>query len=266
MARNIRTSEKKRERAKKRQMKRIRRLMRTQPYVTKSQHTNLEVKVEASYKKISNSKTEVIDSSIGGERITVKYYPKFFLIEDLDKLDSWIINDGMNLSKLTNDCRGEHQVVSLGIWTQQGHNTIHFTPSSQKEAGKQFITNFQWLWNKISTTVKKDFPSIASDLEEIDSNLRPFGLFSFGIINLTQVKKEHRDLNDHNICIVIPTSDFKGGEVIFRYLNLSFVVKKGDMLVFDSRELWHGVAESIYDRRSLVLTTHNSLLKVQKKQ
>jgi len=259
-----RSREKLRERSKRARIFHVQKKEITQPHVTKSEHLSGTVETEFSSKQFSTWNTLIKDPTKSGDTAIIRYYPNLLKVEDVNRLDKWIQSTGMTLSKKTNDCRGEHQVVSLGIWTQQGHDTIHFTPSSRNELGRDFIldNSNQTIWNQICNKVQKDFPQTCAKLKDLDQRVRKFDLFSFLICNVTQVKKEHRDGNDHNLCVVIPTSDFTGGELFFRYLNYKFVVKKGDVLAFNSRELWHGVMDSIGNRRSIVLTTHNSLIRV----
>jgi len=161
-----------------------------------------------------------------------------------------------------NDCRGPHQTISLGTWVQRGgQRTVHHTPDTIKSSVQNFIHSYQDIWRKIGGQIRIDFPQTSAELEQLDKRLRLFDLFTFLIMNRSPVSKEHVDLNDHELCVVIPTSDpSTSGYIYFRHLNLRLKVRRGDMLVFNSRRLLHGVIEASQDRRSMVLTTHNTIL------
>jgi len=260
-----RSIEKRRERSKKGRILRVQKHGRSQPYVTRTEHLNNEIEPEYKHKKLSHWNSVVMDHGEGRvDACLVRHFPNFLSKEKIEELDDWLKTTGEELSYSTKDSRGAHKVLSLGIHTQQGHYTIHWTRSSRKKQGIEFINKHKDTWEKISDKVAQNFPNTCAELSTLDGRFRKFGLFSYLICNITQVKQEHRDLNDHNLCIVIPTSDFEGGEVVFKYLNVEYCIQKGDMLAFNSRELWHGVANSIGDRRSIVLTTHDSLIRVAK--
>jgi len=212
------------------------------------------------FKKIAGANSVVYSWNENKEPL-IKFYHQYFQKENLQRIqeiDDWILNTGRGLAYETSDCRGKHDIISLSSWTERGGRAkIHYTPCTLDDRGWIFLDSFRDVWSFISGAIQVDFPITAVELLKAPRKIRSLDLFTYGNVNVTPVQKEHKDKFDYNLCAVIPTSDFEGGEIFFRYLNLSFVVKKGDMLVFDSRHLWHGVTASSNSRRSLVLTSHS---------
>jgi len=232
---------------------------RSQLEVSRVQHQISPPLIPYNSKTISSKKYSIVDPKTS---TTVgNLYPRF-LETEVAELDYWIQHSGSSISKITRDCRGEHRTVSLGIWVTRYTNRIKPTPQSGSDLAGQFILDFEHVWDKISDKVIEDWQDYAEDVSRLPKQYRPFNLFSFLVCNISQIKKVHRDWNDHNLCVVIPTSDFEGGELFFPYMNIKIQARKGDMIIFDSRAIWHGVLESFGQRRSIVLTTHNSLFRV----
>jgi len=251
---------------------RTRTVVREQIKVTPKQHQTPKVQIKilkqlsisSPFKKIAGHSVAFYEKQEDPQP-QIKYYYRFFQekqLERIEAIDNWIVSVGKELSKEVDDSRGSHVTISLGIWTQRGGpRTLHFTPATLDNRGSTFLKDYSDVWNFIGSAIEQDFSITATELKQIPEEIRPLSLFALGIINITPVKKEHKDKFDHNLCVVVPTSEFEGGLVHFPYLNISFVVQKGDMLVFDSRHLWHGVTTSTDERRSIVLTTHSPTLK-----
>jgi len=244
------SSDNRKSQSRKARARRIRKIHRTQSFDSTSyQHVN-----------ISSKKYNILDNS---GTLIGKLYPNILDEQTVQTLDAWMTGPGQDVVKRVEDCRGKHEVAALGIHTQLGHFTIHWTPQSKTPEAQLFLEQTGYIWTRIANTVTKDFPSFQKDMEQnIPKQFLPFGnLFSFLICNFSPIKKEHIDQNDHDLCVVLPTSHFTGGAVYFRYLKLAIQVRVGDMLVFNSHLLWHGVLKSVGSRRSIVLTTHNSLIR-----
>jgi len=213
------------------------------------------------YRKIS-FKNVHIQCNFNTEEPSIRFYHKFFQGSELDRivqLDSWMLSHNYNS---VDDCRGAHQTISLGTWVQRGGpRTVHRTPETIKEPVRNFICSYTDIWTKVGNQIRMDFPQTSEELEQLDPQLRLFDLFSYLIMNRTPVSKEHVDWNDHELCVVIPTSDLStSGFIHFRHLSLLLSVRRGDVLVFNSRRLLHGLMDATPDRRSIVLTTHNTIL------
>jgi len=247
--------------------KRVRKIVRSQPYISKIQHKTGNVAITFPEQRIRAKNFQVFEAPTSNSLLTqletsIKFYRGVLnpLIELIRKLDSELLLKGDIFGKVVNDSRGMHKTLNLGTWVEQAHTNCFRTPQTKK-IGEDFLSQYSEIWKFVGDLIRKDFPHISQWLEQLPEPLRLFDLFAFLVFNMTVVQKEHKDLNDAELCVVIPTSEFKHGELNFRYLNLSFQANLGDVLVFRSSQLWHGVLDVLGDRRSLVLTTHKTLMR-----
>jgi len=247
--------------------KRVRKIVRSQPTVSKIQHRTGNVETTTFFEQRIRAKNfQVLETPTSNPlstqlKTSIKFYCGVLnpLVDLIQKLDSELILKGEVFGKVVNDSRGIHKTLNLGTWTEQGHANCYRTPQTI-QIGEDFLSQYSTIWKFVGDVIRKDFPHISQQLEKLAKPLRLFDLFAFLVFNITTIQKEHRDLNDAELCVVIPTSEFKHGELHFPYLNLSFQVNLGDMLVFKSSQLWHGVLNVLGNRRSLVLTTHKTLM------
>jgi hypothetical protein len=167
-----------------------------------------------------------------------------------------------DFAKDMNDIRGPHTVLNAGTWLEAGGkglpNVIKF---SQTEEGKAFAQRHFQLFDIIARIAYKLDPDYVSQLQKIHPLHREFSIFSYMVFNLTSGMKRHRDNRDFAYCWVFVFGEFSGGELEFIYLNTKIQLRPGDLICFKSAELYHQVMEYIGDRRSVVLTTHNSIVK-----
>jgi len=157
---------------------------------------------------------------------------------------------------------GFHEASFLGYWTTPGgrtHNKCYLTPNSKTNEGQYLIKHFAELWKIASNLVRQYFPELASVMAEIPQTERMFDLFSLFIGNITCGTKIHTDSKDyHNgFCAAFPFGNYTGGELYFPVIEMTFLVKPGDLILFKSSALKHGTKEYQGDRKSVVLTIHN---------
>jgi len=245
----------------------VRKIIRSEPNVSKVQHESGNVARIFPEQRIRAKNFQVLEASTSNPlsamlETSIKFYrgvlnPHVGLIR---QLDSELLIKGDLFGKIVDDSRGMHKILNLGTWVERYHSNCYRTPQTQK-IGEDFLSQYSSIWKFVGDLIRKDFPHISQQLEKLPEQLRLFDLFAFAVFNMTVVQKEHRDLNDAELCVVIPTSEFNHGEVHFPYLNLSFQVNLGDVLIFKSSQLWHGVSDVLGERRSLVLTTHKTLMR-----
>jgi hypothetical protein len=70
---------------------------------------------------------------------------------------------------------------------------------------------------------------------------RRAGFHTGHVIVHNQPVHQHMDGGDSGFCITFCTGSFDGGYVVFPDLNLVFLYRPGDILIFRSRALYHGV-------------------------
>jgi hypothetical protein len=195
--------------------KRVKKITRKQADVTRTQHLNKVVDPDSlfPYKMIACKSTAIAPDDTSSSYIN--FYAKCFSepqVFAIKKIYEWACTTGYQLRKNVDDSRGKRDVVSLGTWVEQGQFDIHRTPATLHPDGQIFIDKFSFFWTEVSNIIRRDFPSIIQEMEEMDSNLKLFDLFSLCVINLSSVTKCHRDFNDNHICVVIPISEFDEGK------------------------------------------------------
>ena len=202
--------------------------------------------------------------------LDIVFLKKFFEGEYLalvDQLDKWGVETAQyfisEAKKKKNNSRGEYSCVCFGMHEQVGHHTVHVTPASLHEQGNSGIALFNPLWDKIAVMLQFLFPVLSAKLLLLPTCDRIFGLLNYGMFHLTPIQKCHIDWNDLEICVVfVLHDDFEGGHLLFRYLNLEFNLKKGDVIIFRSAKLFHELTKVIGNRRSMVLTVQRSVYNI----
>jgi len=195
-------------------------------------------------------------------RLLGKLYPNFFNLTTIKSMNSWIESFGEQVGVKVRDSRGAHKVVKAGRWIQQGHYTLH-GPKKNLQILEQFRIKWTIEWNRIADEVRKNFPSFIDSVRDVPQQELPFGdIFSFFICNVSNVSEFHRDFDDNDLCVVIPLGEFEGGRLEFPYLKVNVRIRSGDLFIFNSRELWHGLGTVTGNRHSIVLTTQKSLIRV----
>lgn len=127
----------------------------------------------------------------------------------------------------------------------------------------------------ISNLVRKDYPDMATDFEQLPSSYRLFDLFSLLILNVTCGTQMHKDLKDyhHGFCLLVPFGDYSKGELVFPDIGIEIAALPGDVIAFRSHTLTHGTAPYLFlflktsllnkytgTRRSLILVNHNTVM------
>jgi len=72
------------------------------------------------------------------------------------------------------------------------------------------------------------------------------------VLNANIATRAHRDIGDDNYCMVLVTSECKGGDLVFHELGLILAARNGDATVFRSAELTHYNLDFQGTRGSLV--------------
>jgi hypothetical protein len=83
--------------------------------------------------------------------------------------------------------------------------------------------------------------------------------FTGFVLNFNGATRIHRDWDDQDICVVIISSDCKGGSLVFKELGLVLDLQNGDMVTFRSSKLSHFNLHFKGLRTSLVLHSDQSM-------
>jgi hypothetical protein len=59
------------------------------------------------------------------------------------------------------------------------------------------------------------------------------------VLNIQVCTEAHVDVNDTEVCIVVPFGQYEGGELVLHEAGLVLELKEGDILVFPSHRLTH---------------------------
>jgi len=117
--------------------------------------------------------------------------------------------------------------------------------------------------------IRELFPEAMKALTDgIPKEYLIFGdILIYSMFHLSPIEKEHVDFDDMEICVVIPFGGaFTGGYLSFRWLNIEYKLKPGDMIIFRSCKLLHSVTEVVTGlRQSLVLTSQRFVIEKIKK-
>jgi len=118
------------------------------------------------------------------------------------------------------------------------------------------------IFAKIELFLTSRFPHLAEYMSSF-GHKKFFGSFSTLALNMGVVTDPHRDCNDlrHGLCCIMPFGSFKGGELFFQEMDMSFQVQSGDLILFRSSEMLHGNfdIEEGGERNSLVFFFDNNL-------
>jgi hypothetical protein len=199
--------------------------------------------------------------------VLAKYLPNVVPSQLLDQLMSSTAQLHKSLSpKKDRTCRGKQQCYYLGFW-RESVKEIRQTPLSKTEPAQQWVNANQQLFQFVSMQLKARFPQLFQVYQRIPSEYRPFGIWSFAVINWQSTSILHVDAKDwrNGFCCVLPFADssWTGAELVFPALNLTVNLQNKDLVFFQSHLLQHGNKElQNGTRNSLVLVSHNNLFNV----
>jgi hypothetical protein len=147
------------------------------------------------------------------------------------------------------------------LWPEQGkESSVRSVPSRSKdlnggpsylvESARRFlVTVNQYVQELLLPRVLATFPDeydekyrrtyLAAALDEAEER-RP-GFHTGHAIVWKNVVHQHMDGGDSGFCITFCTGSFQGGYLVFPDLNLVFCYRPGDVVIFRSKALYHGV-------------------------
>lgn len=160
---------------------------------------------------------------------------------------------------VVNDSQGPHTCIQFGSIIERG-GSGQIRMSKNNMQFKDFIKSNSDLWSVISGLARVFCPEVTEAVELLPAEHRIFDMFSIGFLNMTPTRKIHRDVRDWRWCFVIPFGAFTQGFLDLPFLNTKVDVRRGDVACFDSKTLWHNVTGVIGGRKSIVLTTHRSVV------
>lgn len=163
------------------------------------------------------------------------------------------------LAKAASGKRGKHEVVDLGQWNVQGKYSWKQTDASTTDEGRELISALEPLTSAVSSIIRQHLPHVAELYEKLDQKFRMFDLFSYVNLNWTSPPSSHTDDRDFygGFCAVTTFGQFTGGALNFPHLKLNFNILPGDVILFRSWLLEHGVLPWNGNRKSIVWTTNN---------
>ncbi|KAL9648847.1 hypothetical protein ABK040_003777 [Willaertia magna] len=163
-------------------------------------------------------------------------------------------------------------VISKEILENLKNSTINL-PFHKKYKKKRFIIGLLLYWivvnyeyfNLINNLLLNNFPEIHSNLNNLNFPLT-FGSYPSIAINKGNIKKIHLDSCDviNGLSVSTVFGHNKGGGLKLSQFNRTVVMEEGDVVFFNGRELWHDIEESIGDRHSVILYSHESYYKKDK--
>ena len=165
------------------------------------------------------------------------------------------------MDKIKNS-RGAEEYFKFGHYLERGgKGRILQSVISQTEIGKEFLSINNNIWKILTDIAQTMDPEYAKNIKQIPEQYRTIGIFSMFVSNIKPPTKVHRDCKDYRWCLIFLYGKHCNG-LYLHYLNTYIVLQLGDVLMLDSKRIWHQADKSnMVDRYSGIVTTHAGLCK-----
>jgi hypothetical protein len=168
--------------------------------------------------------------------------------EDKNSNPSWYYEPcGIRyLDRLCFEDRGEHEEAPMpGRSKDLFHTLTAFTNSSKRFMRVVNLYMQEILLPRVVAAFPDEYESHNRTIYRIsalneDEERRPGCLNAHTIMHKLPVQ-QHLNSDDADFCVLVCTGSFEGGYVVFPDLNLVFLHRPGDILIFRSKILYHGV-------------------------
>lgn len=164
------------------------------------------------------------------------------------------------LTRYTEDKQGPHICVRMGSVVERG-GTGAIRKSSNNEEFSGFLADNKELFKFLSNFLEVFDPEAAKLIKRVPTEHRIFGNFTVGFWNVTNISKLHRDNRDFRWCFVIPFVENTSANLDLPVLNATVCLKRGDLCVVPSKDLFHSVSNVVGKRQVIVLTSHTALIR-----
>jgi hypothetical protein len=183
---------------------------------------------------------------VGNSLRRAHFIKSFLNEEDISALHQAL--EKCNYWELREDVRGDRPTTVVGEWTGRGRARHKVDPVHPAGVGgKAELTSdgslsliLQRIGEKLSSLIELKRPDVAGVLKEYGLEKSLFGFFHLFMAPRGYCCM-HRDSNDFiSVCVGINTPPNLGGALEFGGSGLAFDIRKGDVLIMDSSEIYHG--------------------------
>ncbi|KAJ7587073.1 hypothetical protein C8J56DRAFT_890976 [Mycena floridula] len=135
-------------------------------------------------------------------------------------------------------------------------NLIREDPEGAKIRDTIFPIVFQVIQQAMSSGLLSEYDELEITVQELpfdtSSAARPFTGY---IININVTTDGHLDINDRDLCVVVPFAEWKGGQIVFYQLGLVVDLGPLDIIIFPSNRITHFNLRHWGKRGSVVAST-----------
>jgi len=233
-----------------------------QPNITKSVHKNMNIEEYNMYvqpvEHFSNENLMIKNSA--GE-ITTCVHRNILSTTLLKELYKDLIKFQKYGYQNKKDARGTECTLRLGYYLERGGKGRLLCNSFHKENGDYFSQKYKEVWTDLSQLCEKHDLEFYEHITKIPSTYRPFRVFSQMFCNIMAPKEAHKDSKDVKWCFVFYCGDFDSTYLHLYYQNVYLHCKVGDVIILNSKEIWHKVDINTKNKVSVILTTHEGVVK-----
>lgn len=158
------------------------------------------------------------------------------------------------------DARATECTLRLGYYVERGGQGRLLHSKLQEHHGKEISTKHNKLWNLLSNICQLHDPEYYDFIGQIPTSYRPFGIFSQMFCNILPPKAAHRDNKDVKWCFVFYCGDFTETYLHLYYQNIYVHCKIGDLIILNSKQIWHKADTETANKVSVILTTHKAVV------